>query len=147
MSTNQTILIVMAALSSGLISWLMIPVIIRFAHNKGIIDLPDDDRKIHHKLIPTLGGVALFGGIVISFSAWIGHQPPIYYSYLIAALVIIFIVGLKDDIDDVSPYLKLMAQLVAAGIVVGKIGTAAVTPEELLAACARYHVELQPWAE
>jgi UDP-GlcNAc:undecaprenyl-phosphate/decaprenyl-phosphate GlcNAc-1-phosphate transferase len=118
MNTNQTILIVMAALSAGLISWLMIPVIIRFANNKGIIDLPDDDRKIHHTLIPTLGGVALFGGIVISFSAWIGHQPPNYYSYLIAALVIIFIVGLKDDIEDVSPYLKLLAQFVAAGIVV-----------------------------
>ncbi len=118
MTTNQTILIIMAALSAGLISWSMIPVIIRFANNKGIIDLPDDDRKIHHTLIPTLGGVALFGGIVISFSAWIGHQPPNYYSYLIAALVIIFIVGLKDDIEDVSPYLKLLAQLVAAGIVV-----------------------------
>ncbi len=118
MNANQSILIAMAALSAGLISWSMIPVIIKFAHKKGIVDFPDDNRKIHHKLIPTLGGVALFAGIVISFSAWIGHQPPIYYSYLIAALVIIFIVGLKDDIDDVSPYLKLLAQFIAAGIVV-----------------------------
>lgn len=118
MTTNQTILIVMAMFSSGLMTWLMIPVIIKFAHRKGIVDLPGDERKIHQKMIPTLGGVALFAGIVISFSAWIGHQPPIYYSYLIAALVIIFIVGLKDDIEDVTPLYKLLAQFVAAGLVV-----------------------------
>lgn len=117
-TTTQTIMIVLAALCAGVISWFTIPVIIKFSLKKGIVDFPDDNRKIHHTLIPTLGGVALFAGIVISFSAWIGHQPPIYYSYLMAALVIIFIVGLKDDIEEVSPYLKLLAQLLAAGLVV-----------------------------
>ena len=118
MTTNQTILILMAMLSAGFITFFSVPVIIRFAHRKGIVDLPDDDRKVHNKKIPTLGGVALFAGIVISFSAWIGHQPPEYYSYLMAALVIIFIVGLKDDIEEISPYTKLIAQFLAAGLVV-----------------------------
>ena len=122
MNLNNTLLIVMATLSAGFISWFSIPIIIKFAHRKGIIDLPDDDRKIHHKMIPTLGGVALFAGIVVSFSAWVGHQPPTYYSYLMAALVIIFLVGLKDDIEGVSPIYKLAAQFLAAGIVVGGAG-------------------------
>lgn len=122
MNTNQHILLLMAMLSAALISWFVIPVIIRFAHRKGIVDMPDDERKVHEKKIPTLGGVALFAGIVISFSAWIGHQPPVYYSYLMSALVIIFIVGLKDDIENVSPPVKLLAQFLAAGIVVAGAG-------------------------
>lgn len=118
LTTFQVIYIVMATISALLITWFSIPVIIRFAIRKGIVDTPDDERKIHRTLIPTLGGVALFAGIVISFSAWIGHQPPIYYSYLMAALMIIFFVGLKDDIESVSPYFKLAAQFAAAFIVV-----------------------------
>ncbi len=105
-----------------MITGFTIPVIIRLASRNGIMDVPDNKRKIHQRNIPTLGGVAIFTGVVIAFSAWIGHQPPIYYSYLMAALVIIFVVGLKDDIEVVSPYLKLLAQFVSAGIVVAGAG-------------------------
>jgi UDP-GlcNAc:undecaprenyl-phosphate/decaprenyl-phosphate GlcNAc-1-phosphate transferase len=118
LTANQAVLIVLATLSALLITGFSIPVIIRIARRNGIMDDPSDERKIHDHFIPTLGGIAIFIGVVIAFSAWIGHQPPIYYSYLMAALVIIIVVGLKDDIEAVSPYLKLIAQFVAAGIVV-----------------------------
>lgn len=95
-----------------------IPVIISVAKQKGLIDVPDTERKIHRGKIPTLGGIAMFAGFLISYSIWVGTTIPAYYPFLVAALMILFFIGIKDDILVISPRKKFLAQVGASALVV-----------------------------
>ncbi len=95
-----------------------IPTIIRVSYLKHLYDVPDD-RKAHSRAIPTLGGLAIFAGFGISLGIFAPENVPfITYQYLYAALLIIFFIGLQDDILIISPLKKLLGQIVAASLVV-----------------------------
>ncbi len=118
MVINKAELMILAMVTGGLICYFFIPVIISVARLKGLIDIPDNGRKIHHDTTPTLGGIGIFGGVLIGLSLWVGPYAPNYFPYLIASLMILFATGLKDDILLVSPRKKLLAQTIAAAIIV-----------------------------
>lgn len=92
------------------------PFVINLAHKIGAIDIPDDKRRVHHKPIPRLGGLAIFYGFLISllFFAKIDQQ---LRGILIGALIIVG-VGILDDVKQLSALTKLAAQIVAAVVVV-----------------------------
>lgn len=92
------------------------PFVINLAHKIGAIDVPDDKRRVHHKPIPRLGGLAIFYGFLISllFFAKIDQQ---LRGILIGALIIVG-VGILDDVKQLSALTKLAAQIVAAVVVV-----------------------------
>jgi len=99
------------------ISFFSIPVIIRAARRHNLFDHPDYSRKIHSKSIPTLGGIAIFLAFLLSFSISPWSDSFTGFSYLVAALLILFFVGLKDDLVSLSPGVKLGGQLTAIGLV------------------------------
>lgn len=115
--------IILALLTASVITYISIPVIINVARVKNLNDFPDDNRKIHRGKIPNLGGIAMLSGILISYSLWQGLCSTGFYPYLVAALVILFAVGMKDDILTISARKKFFAQLIASAILVvgGKI--------------------------
>jgi len=95
-----------------------IPTIIRISYLKHLYDVPDD-RKVHGKAIPTLGGLAIFAGFAISMSIFAPNNIEfLQYQYLYAALLIIFFTGIQDDILSISPLKKLLGQIIAAALVV-----------------------------
>jgi UDP-GlcNAc:undecaprenyl-phosphate/decaprenyl-phosphate GlcNAc-1-phosphate transferase len=104
-----------------LITFLAIPVIIRVAEEKKLVDVPDE-RKVHTKPIPSLGGIGIFAGFAVAtLIVWPNHvSTPIYLQYIMAACCVIFFLGMKDDIMDISPLKKFIGQLIAAWIVVYK---------------------------
>lgn len=103
---------------SLIIAIVAIPTIIRISYLKHLYDVPDD-RKSHGKIIPTLGGLALFAGFTISLSVFAPSDVDFSaYQYLLGALFIIFFIGLQDDILIISPLKKLVGQFVAACLVV-----------------------------
>ena len=103
---------------SLVIAIVAIPTIIRISYLKHLYDVPDD-RKAHGKIIPTLGGLAIFAGFTISLNIFApGAAAYSEYKFLLAALLIIFFIGLQDDILIISPLKKLMGQIVAASLVV-----------------------------
>lgn len=106
----------LAALVAFGVSLLMTPVIVRVAHLKQLTAQPDD-RSSHVSATPTLGGVALFGAIVIAMCTW-GGEAEKGLNFLIAAMTILFFTGLKDDILIIAPNKKLLLQLVAFSFVV-----------------------------
>ena len=111
--------ILLASLIAFLITFLSIPVLIRLAEIKHLYDIPDD-RKHHHSPIPTLGGVGIFAGFII---AVLLISPPglqLELQYLVSAFLIIFFLGLKDDIVDLTALKKLIGQLVASAILIYK---------------------------
>ena len=99
------------------ISFFSIPVIIRAAKRRNLFDHPDYSRKIHSESIPTLGGVAIFLAFLLSFAVSPWSDSFTGFSFLVAALLILFFVGLKDDLVSLSPGVKLGAQLSAIGLV------------------------------
>ena len=113
---------ILALIIAFLISVTTIPVVIRVAILKRLVDTPDDNRKVHKRAIPFLGGVSIFLGLILGFTISygfnIGELEPSTMAYLVAAITIIFFIGLKDDIVGLSPLKKLIAQMVCAFIIV-----------------------------
>lgn len=108
----------LSLICSLFIAIVAIPTIIRISYLKHLYDVPDD-RKVHGKAIPTLGGLAIFAGFAISMSIFAPHDVKfIQYQYLYAALLIIFFTGIQDDILSISPLKKLLGQIAAAALVV-----------------------------
>lgn len=102
-----------------MITFLSIPVLIRLAEIKHLYDLPDD-RKHHHSPIPTLGGVGIFAGFIIAvlLISPAGLHPEM--QYLVTAFLIVFFLGLKDDIVELTAFKKLIGQLIAVAILIYK---------------------------
>ncbi|MDO1449809.1 MraY family glycosyltransferase [Rhodocytophaga aerolata] len=91
--------------------------VLRVARIRNLFDEPDS-RKIHKKTIPALGGVAIFSGLFFSIIFWSQPELFIHLRWVILSLVIMFLLGLKDDIVSIDPYKKLFGQIVASLLLV-----------------------------
>ena len=104
------------------------PALIKVAVLKRLIDVPSEDRKIHKRAIPTIGGVIIYAATLFSFSLWYNiddlHQyDQIYesvkeFKILVATSLVLFFVGVKDDIIGTSPVKKLFANILVGLILV-----------------------------
>lgn len=104
------------------------PALIKVAFLKRLIDVPTEDRKIHKRAIPTIGGIIIYAATLFSFSLWYNiddlHQyDEIYesvkeFKILVATSLLLFFVGVKDDIIGTSPVKKLFANILVGLIIV-----------------------------
>jgi len=102
-----------------LISAFSVPRIIIIAKMKRLFDLPDNNRKIHKEVVPNLGGIAIFFSTMIVASSFIIYRSDSnWWNYIVSATLILFIIGLKDDILVITPLKKLLVQLLTAAIAV-----------------------------
>jgi UDP-N-acetylmuramyl pentapeptide phosphotransferase/UDP-N-acetylglucosamine-1-phosphate transferase len=99
------------------ITFLSIPPIVKIAKAKGLYDLPNG-RTSHFQATPYLGGVAVFTSIILTSVLIGGITFSQELMYIIAGLIILLFVGLKDDMLIINPKKKLLGQLTAAGIIV-----------------------------
>jgi UDP-N-acetylmuramyl pentapeptide phosphotransferase/UDP-N-acetylglucosamine-1-phosphate transferase len=101
---------------SFLVTILAIPTIIQVAREKKLFDEPDQ-RKIHKIGIPSLGGLGVFGGFIISLLLMTakGNKE---LQYFVAATITVFFLGIKDDILTITPVKKLTGQFIAAFILI-----------------------------
>lgn len=107
-------------LSGGLaflITFFSIPVIIEVAKDKKLFDEPGE-RKVHKAVIPTLGGLGIFAGFIIAILMGVPFSVTPEFQYIMAAIMIIFFMGIKDDILILTATKKFIGQLVAAGIII-----------------------------
>ncbi len=95
-------------------SFLMTPVVKTFAYRVGAIDIPKDNRRMHHQPIPRLGGLAIFIGFMVSILLFIRIRGnPQMQSILLGAVVIV-VLGVVDDIMALPAMLKFVVQIAAA---------------------------------
>lgn len=97
-----------------LIAVFAIPSIIYVAHVKNLLDEPNL-RTIHESLTPRLGGLAIFAGFMSALTIF--GQLEHGVKEVLAGSIIIFFIGLKDDIVSVSAFKKFFVQILATGIV------------------------------
>jgi UDP-GlcNAc:undecaprenyl-phosphate GlcNAc-1-phosphate transferase len=97
-----------------LVALFAVPSIINVAHLKNILDKPNI-RTVHESLTPRLGGLALFAGFMSSLTIFGRLDSGV--QQLLAGCIILFFIGLKDDLVAVSAFKKFTVQLLATGIV------------------------------
>ncbi len=111
-------------LTSFFVVLLATPSLIKVAKLKHLVDEPGEERKLHSRSVPTIGGIIIFGAILFSYSLWF---PEDYhhidnmlttFKHLIAVLVLLFFVGVKDDIIGTAPMKKLAAHIIVGFILV-----------------------------
>ena len=105
------------------IAWLVTPLIMNLAERVGAIDQPNE-RKIHIRPIPRLGGVAVFIAFLLALgvqtiaqtelsSSWITQREGVAF---FIALLGIFLLGIWDDIRSLKPFEKFLVQIVLGSL-------------------------------
>lgn len=106
--------------TSGALAFLFTPFAKKLAYKIGAVDIPRDSRRMHKKPIPRIGGVAIYGGFIISvliFGDLVLHMSMnrSIIGMLISSAIIV-ITGIIDDRVALSAKIKFAAQLIAAAI-------------------------------
>ncbi|WP_051568249.1 glycosyltransferase family 4 protein [Crocinitomix catalasitica] len=121
MNNLQLILAFITAFSVVLLAT---PSLIKVAKLKQLVDEPSEERKKHTTSIPTIGGIIIFSAFIFSIFLWFPDEnykaieALSQFMYLAASLVLLFFVGVKDDIIGMSPIKKLMAHIMVGFILV-----------------------------
>ncbi|HEK21154.1 MULTISPECIES: MraY family glycosyltransferase [unclassified Mucilaginibacter] len=103
---------------SALITIFAIPSILHVARTRHLYDDVGHFRKQHDHGIPRLGGVAIFVGFTITLLLFSIIDKTIPVSYLLAGSLVLFIMGIKDDLSGVNPSTKLLIQIAVATLLV-----------------------------
>ena len=102
-------------LTSMFTSLVLIPNISRLAVSIGVFD-GVDERKTHTGAIPRLGGIAIFFAVLLGVILFTEVDRQV--RGFLAGAVVIFLTGLTDDLEQISPKKKFLGELVAALVVV-----------------------------
>jgi len=126
-----------------LVSLVATPLMRRLALANGVVDSPNDPRKIHREPVAYLGGVAVYLGIVAAiaftfistdivsvwpFTLFEPHASRFELQHvsfsILLGMTIIMVIGLLDDVIGLDPRLKIGGQLMAAAaLAMSEIGT------------------------
>lgn len=93
----------------------MVPFVKKIAEHVGAMDIPNE-RKVHTKPMPRLGGLAIYFGFLLGYMLF-GEHSLIMNAILIGSFIIV-LTGVIDDIKPLTAATKFIGQLAAALIVV-----------------------------
>lgn len=108
-----------AFIFSGIITYLVTPLIITFAIRFGLVDDPKTryhPAHTHKGIIPRAGGAALFLGVFLTSCIFLPITKLMIG--ILAGALLLTVVGLFDDHKDVNPYIRLLTNAIAALIVI-----------------------------
>jgi UDP-GlcNAc:undecaprenyl-phosphate/decaprenyl-phosphate GlcNAc-1-phosphate transferase len=124
-------IIAIAFITAFFVVLLTTPALIKVAKLKHLVDEPKEARKTHRSSVPTIGGIIIFAAILFSYSLWFQVNESAHggeldriivafseFKYLVAAVIILFFIGVKDDIIGTSPVKKLLGHILVAFILV-----------------------------
>lgn len=100
-----------------IISYLSVRPIVDLSVAKGLVVMPNG-RTSHNSPTATLGGIAIFAGFMLASMIFSPYGSILELRFISAGTLLMFFIGVKDDIFVISPYSKLAAQIVAAVILV-----------------------------
>lgn len=121
---------------SVVLTGILIPKILLISFRKKLFDIPDA-RKIHQGAVPRLGGIAFMPAIILSLSTIMGLNilefgdetirasiftmgaEPVKICFGLCALMLMYLVGMADDLIGVKYRAKFVVQIIAAMLIVG----------------------------
>lgn len=110
-------ILLLCFLTSFALSYLAVPHVIKIARDRNLCERPTN-RSSHTISTPALGGIGIFCGTVFAVVMWTPFQLFANLQYILCALLIMFLVGIRDDLEPVQPTGKILAQIMAAAIIV-----------------------------
>jgi UDP-GlcNAc:undecaprenyl-phosphate/decaprenyl-phosphate GlcNAc-1-phosphate transferase len=113
--------LMLSFITAFILTYLIIPIIIKVAQERRIFDQPNE-RSAHLEPTPSLGGIGIFAGTVCAIVLWTPLQTFDTLQYILAAFLLIFLMGVLDDLMPISPVKKFVGQLLVAVILVWKAG-------------------------
>jgi UDP-GlcNAc:undecaprenyl-phosphate/decaprenyl-phosphate GlcNAc-1-phosphate transferase len=116
--SQPVILYIIAFICALVICLSSIPRIIYVASRKRLFDVPDNDRKLHSRVVPNLGGLGIFFAYIITASFFVMPGSFDDWHYIAAASLLLFLLGIVDDLISLSPSKKFLAQFIPSVIVV-----------------------------
>lgn len=121
--TGTLLLSLLALILSTACGFIFIPQILNFCKKRNLYDIPNE-RKVHKNAIPRLGGISFLPSMVI---ATIIALVVLSYNYrggklevnswavaFAIGMLLIYSIGLIDDVVGLSPMTKFVAQIIAA---------------------------------
>jgi len=108
--------VALAIMISFFIVLLSTPSFIKVAEIKHLFDDPNESRKLHKKSIPSMGGIMIFAGTLFSFMICYPSDDIGYIKFLIPSVLVMFFIGIKDDIIGTAAVKKLIGHLMVAFI-------------------------------
>lgn len=111
--------IILGFITAFTLTYVVIPSIIRVAKQKNLFDSPNE-RSAHKQPTPSLGGIGIFAGAICGIILWTPFEAFGVLQYILAAFVIMFLIGVKDDLMPLSPTTKFAGQILCAIILVYK---------------------------
>lgn len=117
MFINMLIAFFLAAITSAIVA----PISIKLAHKIGAIDVPKDERKIHSKAMPRMGGLSFIIGFFVSIiyslaTTDIAATTSLWGVFI--GLALVASIGFLDDVYHLKAWHKLLVQVIAAILVI-----------------------------
>ena len=109
MTQNQLLYGIVALICASLLAYAMTPIVRVLAFRIGAVDVPLDNRRIHKKPMPRIGGLAIY--LSFTLTTIIFCQPTRELATIWIGGGIIVILGILDDIYRLNAWLKLVVQL------------------------------------
>jgi UDP-GlcNAc:undecaprenyl-phosphate GlcNAc-1-phosphate transferase len=104
-------------LMATFITWISIPTIVKISKFKKL-HAHLNERASHNGDTPNLGGLAVFAGFTLSIVSFSLRSDSGIIRYLLGSSIILYLIGIKDDILIIDPKKKLLGQLFAALLIV-----------------------------
>jgi UDP-GlcNAc:undecaprenyl-phosphate GlcNAc-1-phosphate transferase len=109
--------IFLSTVTAFFFGFLMTPALIFLLKKGNIIDAPGG-RKIHLGFVPSMGGIGIILATFVGLFSWFSFDQLVQTKYFLVALGIMFSVGLRDDLIELSAVQKLIGQCIPAFFVI-----------------------------
>ena len=106
----------LALVLSAVLALIATPFVMKLAKKVGAMDIPKDERRMHHVPIPRMGGLAIIFGFTVSVLLFVNLDTQT--CGILAGAAVIAALGIADDILALRAMPKFIVQLLAAAIVV-----------------------------
>lgn len=114
---SKELQIIISIIVSFVVVFQAVPLIINICRNTGLLETPLK-RSSHQQPTPTFGGVAIFAGIMIGYFIWNFQDEGVLLHKVFVGIMILFFLGIKDDLYALSAVKKLWTQILASSIVI-----------------------------
>lgn len=108
-------LILLISFVAFLVTTFVFPKVLRFAKKHQIVDNPNG-RKLQRTPIPVLGGVAVYLGIVMGYLILASYMPEFIILWSLAAMTFMQIIGIWDDISDLSTVFRFLIEIALVAV-------------------------------
>ena len=109
---NDFIYSLCAVICAGLLAFALTPIVRVLAIKIKAIDIPTDNRRMHHRPVPRIGGLAIFLSFLISTISFCDICRDLMVILVGGAVLVL--IGILDDIFRINAFIKLAVQFAVA---------------------------------